>query len=146
MTLTLDPQLEQRIQREIDLGHYGDPSEVIAHALSLLPAGQGVGEEDAAAIRAQLQRLTTEWRRDTLFLSSDTDVVLHPAYQRIIGMGKPAIPFILHDLIQNGGNWFWALAAITGENPVNPDDAGKTKKMKEAWQQWGLANHYLTRS
>ena len=33
MTLTLDPQFEKRIQREIDLGHYGDPAEVIAHDL-----------------------------------------------------------------------------------------------------------------
>jgi hypothetical protein len=55
-------------------------------------------------------------------------------------MGKPAIPFILQELIANGGNWFWALTAITGENPVDPNDLGQTKKMKEAWQQWGLAN------
>jgi len=38
MTLTLDPQLEQRIQREIDLGPIKpsrDPTEVIAHASDL---------------------------------------------------------------------------------------------------------------
>jgi antitoxin ParD1/3/4 len=36
MNLTLDAESEKRIQREIDLGHYSEPSEVIAHALRLL--------------------------------------------------------------------------------------------------------------
>jgi len=36
MTLTLDAATEKRIQREIDLGHYADAAEVVAHALTLL--------------------------------------------------------------------------------------------------------------
>jgi Arc/MetJ-type ribon-helix-helix transcriptional regulator len=40
MNLTLDPATEQRIQREIDLGHYRDPAEVIARAVALLEAEQ----------------------------------------------------------------------------------------------------------
>jgi antitoxin ParD1/3/4 len=38
MNLTLDPATEQRIQREVELGHYRDPAEVIARAVSLLEA------------------------------------------------------------------------------------------------------------
>ena len=38
MNLTLDAETEKRIQREIDLGHYREPSKVIAHALDLLDA------------------------------------------------------------------------------------------------------------
>jgi len=38
MTLTLDAATEKRIQQEIDLGHYADAAEVVAHALTLLPA------------------------------------------------------------------------------------------------------------
>ena len=41
MTLTLDAQLEQRIQREIELGHGRDAVEVIKRALDL-----SAGEED----------------------------------------------------------------------------------------------------
>ena len=41
MTLTLDAQSEQRIQREIDLGRYSEPAEVIAHALNLLDEEEG---------------------------------------------------------------------------------------------------------
>ncbi len=55
MTLTLDPATEKRIQREIDLGHYTAPEEVIAHALALLtgevPAQEGSrSEENKGAI------------------------------------------------------------------------------------------------
>jgi Arc/MetJ-type ribon-helix-helix transcriptional regulator len=38
MILTLDPATEQRIQREMERGHYREPAEVIAHALNLLQA------------------------------------------------------------------------------------------------------------
>jgi hypothetical protein len=44
MTLTLDATTEKRIQREIELGHYAEPAEVVAHALALL-AGEEQGGE-----------------------------------------------------------------------------------------------------
>ena len=56
MTLTLDPRTEQRIQREIELGHYREPAEVVAHAVSLLDAenaakrsSPGLAEGDASS-------------------------------------------------------------------------------------------------
>jgi Arc/MetJ-type ribon-helix-helix transcriptional regulator len=54
MTLTLDAATEKRIQREIDLGHYANPAEVVAHAVARL-----VGE--------------TQTERDEQKPSSDTD-------------------------------------------------------------------------
>jgi Arc/MetJ-type ribon-helix-helix transcriptional regulator len=36
MTLTLDAVTEKRIQREIDLGHYASPAQVVADAVALL--------------------------------------------------------------------------------------------------------------
>jgi Arc/MetJ-type ribon-helix-helix transcriptional regulator len=36
MTVTLDSTSEQRIQREIERGHYREAAEVVAHALALL--------------------------------------------------------------------------------------------------------------
>jgi len=38
MNLALDPATEQRIQREIDLGHFTEPAQVISRALDLLEA------------------------------------------------------------------------------------------------------------
>lgn len=87
--------------------------------------------------------LAKQWREETLFTSSLSDKVMHPAYQQIIGLGAEAIPFILRELQHNGGHWFWALGAITRENPVPPDDAGKVKRMAEVWLAWGKQNGFL---
>ncbi len=81
--------------------------------------------------------LAEAWRHDVRFTSSLTEMILHPAYQRIIGMGGAAVPFILHELERKPDHWFWALTAITGVDPVLPDDRGKLKKMAETWLRWG---------
>ncbi len=77
--------------------------------------------------------MAEEWRRETAPLSSITEMVLHPAYQRIIGMGRAALPFILAELVRQPGHWFWALRAITGENPVTEEDRGNLLRMRDAW-------------
>lgn len=87
--------------------------------------------------------LVEEWREGTKFSSSLTDMVLHSAYQRVIGMGPEAVPMILRELQSRPAHWFWALSAITGENPVNPEDAGRLKKMTESWLEWGRQRGYL---
>lgn len=81
--------------------------------------------------------LVEAWRQDVRFTSSLTEMILHPAYQRIIGMGFTAVPFLLHELGRKPDHWFWALHAITGADPVTPEDRGKLKKMAEAWLKWG---------
>lgn len=70
-------------------------------------------------------------------LSSSTEKAVHPAYQRIIGLGPAVVPLVLRELEQHGGHWFWALRALTGENPVRPEDAGQVRKMTESWLEWG---------
>lgn len=85
----------------------------------------------------QFQALAEAWRRDVQFLSSVTEMVLHPAYQRIIGMGAEAVPLLLHELERKPDHWFWALHAITGADPVKSEDRGKLRKMAEAWLRWG---------
>ena len=59
------------------------------------------------------------------------------SYQRIIGMGRPALPLILKELQRETDHWFWALEAISGENPVDPAQAGQIENMKQAWIEWG---------
>jgi hypothetical protein len=81
--------------------------------------------------------LVATWREETQLSSSMNDIIMHPAYQRIIGLGPAVIPLILRELQVNGGHWFWALQALTGENPVSPDDAGRIKNMAHAWIEWG---------
>jgi hypothetical protein len=58
-------------------------------------------------------------------------------YQQIIGMGPGAVPLILAELSQETDHWFWALEAISSENPVPPEAAGDVEKAAEAWLDWG---------
>ena len=81
--------------------------------------------------------LAEAWRQEVRFTSSLTQMVLHPTYQRIIGMGVAAVPFLLRELERKPDHWFWALHAITGADPVKPEDRGKLRKMSEAWLTWG---------
>ena len=67
---------------------------------------------------------------------------MHPAYQQIIGMGWEVLPLILRDLKESKADWFWALTAITGANPISEGIAGNITQMTEAWLQWARAKGY----
>lgn len=86
--------------------------------------------------RERFNRLARQWRDDTQWLSSTTEIAMHPAYQAIIGMGPEALPMIVEDLLENSGHWYWALKAISNEDPVPPSDRGAIKRMKTAWLRW----------
>jgi AcrR family transcriptional regulator len=87
--------------------------------------------------------LAEKWYLETLHSSGYLDKVLHPAYQRIIGMGKDVIPFILRELQDEPSEWFWALRALTGEDPTTEEMAGNREKLAEAWLNWGKENGYI---
>jgi hypothetical protein len=88
------------------------------------------------SLEEEFGRLAARWRDETEHLSS-TDVFTHSDYQRIIGLGARVVPLLLRDLATTGAHWFWALRAITGENPVRAEDAGSVRKMTAAWLEWG---------
>jgi hypothetical protein len=92
----------------------------------------------------QFNRLARIWKSETELISKMSRKFMHPAYQKIIGMGEPAIPLILKDLAKHGPNdWFWALTAISDENPITEELAGNMVAMTEAWLQWGKRAGYL---
>ena len=80
---------------------------------------------------------------DTQYLSSINEMVLHPAYQQIVGMGPSAIPLILLELKKDPDYWFEALKAITGIDPVVENDMGNLSGMVESWLDWGSVNGYI---
>jgi hypothetical protein len=88
-------------------------------------------------LRRTFSTLKKQWKSDTKYLSSSTDMVLHPSYQRIIGLGPDVIPIILEEMISDPDHWFWALEALTGENPVLPENVGRVGSMTDAWVKWG---------
>ena len=78
------------------------------------------------------------WRRETWYKSSIGRRISHPAYLRIIGLGKQAIPWILQELRQEPDYWFPALEALARDN-FSPK-ATSMQELREAWLQWG-ENH-----
>lgn len=95
---------------------------------------------DHESLEAEFSRLADEWRRDSQFLSSSTDMAMLWPYQRIISLGHAVVPLILKELQREPDHWFWALNVITDENPVAAEDRGQVKKMADAWLQWGREN------
>ena len=87
--------------------------------------------------------LAETWRRETAVISSSTEIAMHPAYQQIIGMGWAVVPLILQELRREPDHWFWALEAITGEDHVPPEAAGKVRAMAQAWVDWGIRRGLL---
>jgi hypothetical protein len=89
------------------------------------------------------KKLADQWKAETRALSSTKIIAMHPAYQKIMVMGKRALPFILNDLRRDENHWFWALSYIADENPVPPESRGKVHEMAGAWLDWGRKNGYV---
>ena len=90
-----------------------------------------------ADIETEFNNLYSEWKRDTILDSNVSNIATHPAYQRIIGMGAGALPYIFRALRADADHWFWALRSITGVNPVPPEYRGDIARMREFWLDWG---------
>jgi hypothetical protein len=115
------------------------------HYLMLTPARDRDADElceEQVRLRERFDQLVIEWKKATRFSSSTREMAMHPAYQRIIGMGPAAVPFLLRELEVDPDHWFWALAAITGEDPVPPEDRGRLKRMAASWLNWGRQQGY----
>ena len=110
-----------------------------------LPVGQARGKEaydEWTTEEEHFLRLLSEWRKETAFQSSPRAITNHSAYQQIIDLGKPVLPFIFKDMRENGGWWYPALRAITGDNPVPKDARGNRTLNDEAWLRWGQDHGY----
>jgi hypothetical protein len=91
----------------------------------------------------RFDELATKWKKTrTPWRSFSGDLMRDPNYSQIVGMGPAAIKFILWELqaeIDSGKvtDWFYALWAITDENPIPPEAQGKPIEAAKAWIEWG---------
>ena len=88
-------------------------------------------------LHEKFNRLLAEWREQAAHLSSINAKVMVPAYLEMIGMGQPALRLILNELKERPTYLFPALRAITGIDPVPPEDRGRISRMANAWIEWG---------
>lgn len=52
------------------------------------------------------------------------------------------VKFILEELRDRGGHWFWALQVLTGAHPVKAEE-GNFQHVRDAWVEWGIKDGYL---
>lgn len=69
-----------------------------------------------------------------MYMSSVTDMSMHPAYQRIIGLGPAAVPLIIERLRQQPEHFFWALVAIVGVDMAAGADT--VPHAAQTWVAW----------
>lgn len=124
------PQAPQHRLRLVVLDR--DSVDVVREAPTLSPSADD---------REYLTSLADQWEKETEFESSPARAAMHPAYQRIVGLGPVAIPLLLERLRDTPGHWFWALAATTGEDPAT----GSTSLLdaRKAWLRWGRERGYI---
>jgi len=105
---------------------------------------QGIAVLDEPALAQAFHEQVECWKHDTGHFSSLTRRIAHPSYLRIIGMaggreGRSADRTIerllLLELQSEPDHWFSALTAITGEDPVRPED--DFDEAVNAWLEWG---------
>lgn len=122
-----------------ELASTGYKYAIVGGILSTPRAKEFNGEFSAAQFCQSLEA----WKAETAHLGSISTAIMHPAYQRIIGMGPQVIPLILAQMQREPGHWFWALHAITQANPVPSESEGKINEMTAAWLEWGHAEGFL---
>ena len=98
-----------------------------------------------ASVEERFRRLATEWKEQSRYLSNTAQMAMLKPYQRIIGLGLPVVPLILEELNREPNQWFWALEAITEQNPVPPEAVGKVRLMAQAWIEWGKQQGYVAK-
>ena len=98
-------------------------------------------EDFSASDRDTFKKLVPQWKEETWFVSSIKKRVSHPAYLKIIGLGRVAIPWILEELRREPDYWYAALEAIA--RPDHPPQAETMSQLRDAWLAWGKANGYI---
>ncbi len=81
------------------------------------------------------------WEEETIFSSSISEITNNTAYRTIIGLGQKVLPFIIDDLKKNDNHWFYALEALTGQNPIKENHKGIIPLMRDDWLKWAEDNN-----
>jgi hypothetical protein len=111
-----------------------------------VPRAEGPGSRTLkpplpASLRQEFQELSPRWRLATEQSSDPLEKIAHPAHLRIIGLGPQVLPLVFSELADRGGLWFWALEALTGDDPVI--QPATMKEVREAWLSYGRQHGYV---
>jgi hypothetical protein len=144
---TVSPQLFGSETHEFDTSSLNDALEVMFERLRSIrhapQSGALVHDFPVEPAEARFRRLADEWYEESAHMASPAEMAMLPSYQQIIGIGLPAVPLILDELQESPDHWFWALTAITGENPVTAASQGRVELMAQTWIEWGRHHGFI---
>jgi hypothetical protein len=115
-------------------------SPIALEANPILEALSKAKKEDSQLME-EFNALASKWYLETRRISSVEQIILHPAYQQIIGMGRNALPLIFRELKRSRGHWLWALAMILRDDKAQP--GMNFRQAVDAWLEWGEKNGYI---
>ena len=93
-------------------------------------------EVDPGEIRYRFRHLFDVWDKDTFIFSFPYQIFNHWAYEELVSLGEPAIPYMLGELQRGNLDIVSALRVISGESLVQ--GLGLTsEKIMERWLAWG---------
>jgi hypothetical protein len=98
---------------------------------------------DVIQKRARPYRLARDWKRESSYMSSVSDMMNLRSFKDIVSMGHAAVPPLVQLLQREPYHWFIPLQVITGENPVDENARGDFQKITHAWLSWSHSKGYL---
>lgn len=121
---------------------YGETTIIVGKSPGFVMVAGG-SRRDSDNLESEFEFRFRRWKDETMFISSNSEMVMHRDYQRIIGMGPAAVPFLIRALQKESCHVFWALMCISGENPVPEEYRGQVMKMRDTWLAWGRRRGYV---
>ena len=80
------------------------------------------------------------WMQDIQYHSNPDLIINNKHYQAIIKMQFSVVPYLLEDLRNGQGDWFYALREIIGVDPIKKEHYGDFDAMANDWLLWSALN------
>jgi hypothetical protein len=125
----------------MEVGLMADEVDAAGQASPRVSADASVAVRARPDVARAFRLLVDEWNEETEDVATIGDRFMHRSYQQIIGLGPAAVPLLLRELEREPDYWFWALAAITRQNPVPP--GASFDEAVEAWLRWGRSKGHV---
>ena len=90
--------------------------------------------------KEEITKLLETLSKETMVMSSPTQMAETESYKKIEGLGKEVVPFLIESLGGTGMPVIPVLGLLhrlTGETPFTPDKRGRVDEMIAAWKSWG---------
>ena len=88
--------------------------------------------ENQIARHVRFNKLISQWKEETMFLSSAQAIIDNPNFQAIVNMGKIAVPFIIEEIKHDPSTLVWALNIIFDRQITNSHET----TIEEACKLW----------